>query len=81
VRARANLRKLFYPLQQALPEAVDFLEANAQTIQWRAAASFIPRIVSRNLVRNLDLVRRLNHQSDSSQATLKQRLMCYPVIQ
>lgn len=38
-RARANLRKLFYQLQQALPQAGDFLCADAHTLQWRPNAS------------------------------------------
>jgi len=39
-RARANLRKLFYQLQRALPEPDRFLSADAQTLQWRPDAPF-----------------------------------------
>ena len=39
-RARANLRKLFYQLQRALPEPERFLAADTQTIQWRPDAPF-----------------------------------------
>jgi predicted ATPase/DNA-binding SARP family transcriptional activator len=39
-QARTNLRKLFFQLQRALPNADQFLHADAQTIQWRAAAPF-----------------------------------------
>ena len=39
-RARANLRKLFYQLQRALPEPDHLLSADAQTLQWRPDAPF-----------------------------------------
>ncbi len=39
-RARPNLRKLYYQLHQALPQADLFLRADAQTIQWRADGPF-----------------------------------------
>jgi len=39
-RARANLRKLLYQLQQALPHARHFLRADAQTLQWQPDAPF-----------------------------------------
>ncbi len=39
-RTRANLRKLFYQLQQALPHARRFLRADAQTLQWQPDAPF-----------------------------------------
>jgi predicted ATPase/DNA-binding SARP family transcriptional activator len=39
-RARANLRKLFYQLQQALPEAHLFLQADNLTLRWQPTAPF-----------------------------------------
>ncbi len=39
-QALTNLRNLLHKLRQALPTLDDFLEANTQTVQWRAAASF-----------------------------------------
>ncbi|MBX3057295.1 MAG: hypothetical protein KF770_12565 [Anaerolineae bacterium] len=40
-QARANLRNLFYTLRQTLPNADDYLAADAMTLQWRADASFV----------------------------------------
>ncbi len=39
-RARANLRKLFHQLQQALPNAPHFLSSDTQTLQWWPDAPF-----------------------------------------
>lgn len=39
-QARANLRNLFYTLRQTLPNADDYLAADAMTLQWRTDASF-----------------------------------------
>jgi DNA-binding SARP family transcriptional activator len=39
-RARANLRKLLYQLQQALPDAPRFLRADTHTLQWQPGAPF-----------------------------------------
>jgi DNA-binding SARP family transcriptional activator len=39
-QAHTNLRNLLYLLRQALPEADRFLDADAQTLQWRAEAPF-----------------------------------------
>jgi predicted ATPase/DNA-binding SARP family transcriptional activator len=37
-QARTNLRQLLHSLKQTLPEAEHFVQADAQTLQWRAAA-------------------------------------------
>lgn len=39
-RARANLRKLFYQLQRALPDAAHFLYADKFNVQWQPTAAF-----------------------------------------
>ncbi|MFN8487281.1 MAG: AAA family ATPase [Caldilineaceae bacterium] len=39
-QALTNLRNLLHKLRQALPTLDDFLETNAQTVQWRADAPF-----------------------------------------
>ncbi len=39
-QARTNLRQLLHALKQALPEADQFVHADAQTLQWRADAPF-----------------------------------------
>src|SRR5512134_3398088 len=39
-QARTNLRQQFHLLRQALPEADHFLQADAQTLQWRPDAPF-----------------------------------------
>lgn len=39
-RARANLRKLYHQLRQALPQPDLFLVADTQTLQWRADSPF-----------------------------------------
>lgn len=40
-RARGNLRSLLHQLRQFLPDADIFLDANAQTLQWRDDAPFL----------------------------------------
>src|SRR5262245_50949913 len=39
-QAYTNLRKLFFQLRQALPEADNFLHADHQSLSWRSDASF-----------------------------------------
>src|SRR5262245_32372785 len=39
-QARTNLRQLLHSLKQALPDADQFVHADAQTLQWRGAAPF-----------------------------------------
>lgn len=39
-QARANLRGLLHSLMQTLPEGERFVQAEAQTVQWRAGAPF-----------------------------------------
>ncbi len=39
-QARTNLRQLLHGLKQTLPEAEQFLHADAQTLQWDSAAPF-----------------------------------------
>ena len=39
-QARANLRNLFYTLRQTLPDADNYLAADAMTLQWRSDADF-----------------------------------------
>jgi predicted ATPase/DNA-binding SARP family transcriptional activator len=39
-QARTNLRQLLHALKQALPEADQFVHADAQTLQWRSDAPF-----------------------------------------
>src|SRR5262245_5009345 len=39
-QARTNLRQLLHSLKQALPDADQFVHADAQTLQWHRAAPF-----------------------------------------
>ncbi|HEX9116583.1 MAG TPA: BTAD domain-containing putative transcriptional regulator, partial [Anaerolineae bacterium] len=39
-QARSNLRNLLHTLTQALPNGEPFVEADGQTVQWRAAAPY-----------------------------------------
>ncbi len=39
-QARTNLRQLVHGLKQALPEADQFVHADAQTLQWQGEAPF-----------------------------------------
>jgi DNA-binding SARP family transcriptional activator len=42
-QARSQLRKLLYRLRQGLPDADEFLYADAQTVQWLSDAPFLPQ--------------------------------------
>src|SRR5512146_1574469 len=39
-QARSNLRNLLHTLSQALPDGEHFVEAEAQTVQWRAGTPY-----------------------------------------